>query len=212
MRTDIHSLSYFVHRWLEKASDVSTTSDSPFVDRFVFTYIAFNAIYTAAANVVDGADNIISTWNFRNGGPPKRRFKRYPTERQRATKLVVDVIGRHRCAESLATCAKAIEELCECFGVGKLYLHESETGGPNTAKDLKLIERVRAGDTEALLEIVYFLRCNLFHGAKALAGIQDVPLTASTTVLCALIPQFLDGIERVQNRRSNLNNDGTAFR
>lgn len=211
MKIDINSLSCFVYRWLDKASDLSNTSDSPFVDRFVFTYIAFNALYTAAANVIDGPDNVIATWSYRTGGPPKRRFKRYPTEQQRATKLVVNVIGRYRCAECLSACAEAIAELCDCFGVGKLYLHEFETGEPDTAKDLELIERVRAGDTEALLKMVYFLRCNLIHGAKALAGIQETPLIASTAVLRALIPQFLDGIERVQNRRDDLSNARQSF-
>ncbi|MDC8758127.1 hypothetical protein [Janthinobacterium fluminis] len=195
METDLDSLNHFVHRWLDKAGDVSDSTDFPFVDRFVFTYISFNALYTAAANVLDGAATTISTWSFRNGGPPKRRFKKYPSEQKRATALVVDVIGRRRSAESLVTCKDAIEDLCDGFGIGRLYLHELENGEPDTAKDNELITLARSGDTESVLKIVYLLRCNLFHGAKALSGIQDVPLTAATTILRALIPSFLDGVE-----------------
>jgi len=185
-----------VHRWLDKASDVADATDSPFVDRFVFTYISFNALYTAAANILDGSPATIVKWNFRKGGPPKRPFKKYPTEQRRATTLVVDVIGRHRSVERLVVCKDAIEDLCNCFGAGRLYLHELESGEPDITKDNELIALVRSGDTESLLKIIYLLRCNLFHGAKALTAVQDVPLTAATTVLRILIPPFLAGIER----------------
>lgn len=120
MKTDLDSLSHFVQPWLEKAADVSDSTDSPFVDRFVFIYISFNALYTSAANVLDGAATSISTWSFSRGGPPKRRFKKYPTEQKRATALVVDVIGHRKSAESIATCKDAVEALCDSFGTGRI--------------------------------------------------------------------------------------------
>lgn len=93
-------------------------------------------------------------------------------------------------------CRDAIEELCSCFGAGGLYLHELESGEPDITEDDELITLARSGDTESLLRIVYLLRCNLFHGAKALSAVQDVPLTAATTVLRVLIPPFLAGLDR----------------
>jgi hypothetical protein len=196
MKADINSLSHFVRRWLEKANDVVDSTDSAFVDRFVFTYISFNALYTAAANILDGSSSAIVKWDFRKGGPPKRQFKKYPTEQRRATTLVVDVIGKHRSVERLLVCKDAIENLCNCFGPGRLYLHELESGEPDIARDDALIASARSGNIESLLRIVYLLRCNLFHGAKALSAVQDVPLTAATAILQTLIPPFLAGIER----------------
>jgi hypothetical protein len=51
---DQDSLHYFVSRWLEKIRHAADGHDAPFVDEFIFAYIAFNAADTAAAYVVDG--------------------------------------------------------------------------------------------------------------------------------------------------------------
>jgi hypothetical protein len=210
MKTDLDSLRYFVYRWLDKARDVAATTDSPFIDKFVFTYISFNALYTAAANALDGAAATLSTWDFRHGGPPKRRFKKYPTEEKRATLLVLEVIGRRKSAACFISCQEAVEALCKCFDTGGLYLYELETGAPDTARDNELITLVRSGDIVSLLKVVYLLRCNLVHGAKALSSVQDKPLTAATVILQAFIPPLLEGVEdavRSANARSSLSID-----
>ncbi len=63
-------------------------------------------------------------------------------------------------------------------------------------KDRLLIEKIQSGGIVSLLNLIYLLRCNLFHGAKALSESHFQPLNAGYTVLNAIIPPFLDKIER----------------
>lgn len=195
MHVDIDSLRHFIERWLSKANCTLEQSDSPFVDRFVFTYISFNALYTAAANIADGRAQAISSWSYLKGGPPRRSFRRYPTELKRATQLVIEKIGVQRVGAILAEVQAATEQLCACIDSGEFYLHETADGAPDNEKDRQLTLKARNGDGISLLTIVYFLRCNLFHGSKTLMPSQAAPLSAATEVLQALIPTLLERVE-----------------
>ncbi len=90
---DIHSLRYFVERWHIKAQNVSSHEDFPFVDRFIYAYIAFNALYSAAANIMNGS-NIINSWNYQRGGLPRGKFRTFQSEKLQATILVENFAGK----------------------------------------------------------------------------------------------------------------------
>lgn len=200
MPLDQDSLHYFVSRWLEKSRHAADGHDAPFVDEFVFAYIAFNAAYTAAAYVVDGPSELFSRWSYQRGGLPRKRFPKYFSEEARATKLVVLLTGEGVLQELMQSMHEQLAALRNLFDSGRLFLHESEDGAPDEAKDRQLLDAIEREDPVALLRLIYLLRCNLFHGAKQLTELQRLPLSVGTTFLRGAIPILLDGIERRANR------------
>ena len=92
MKPEPHSLRTFVSRWLQKAEDAGHSEYSEF-DRFIFTYIAFNALYNAAVYVKEGHGPMITQHAWSQGGMQQSRIGKYRLEKYRACELVVEICG-----------------------------------------------------------------------------------------------------------------------
>jgi hypothetical protein len=193
MKPDPHSLRTFVSRWLQKADDAGHDDYSEF-DRFIFTYIAFNALYNAAVYVVEGHGPIIMQHAWSRGGMQKPKFPKYRVEAFRASDLVVRVCGS-ALKKSLTEARHQIAELCECFGPGQIYLHELPNGEPDIEADEKMVAEIRAGSNSQLLWLIYMVRCNLFHGSKALSTVQNQLLSNSSSIVRRVVEVLLLRIE-----------------
>jgi len=131
MPIDPYSLRQFVGRWCDKSLHAADGEDAPYVDEFVFAYIAFNAAFTAAAYVEDGPVADFPRWSYRRGGPPVRKFPNYGAEKIRASKLVVLVAGLGPLQALMRDFQPSLEEMCALFTSGTLYLYETKVGAPD---------------------------------------------------------------------------------
>lgn len=181
MQPDTHSLRAFVERWLGKAHDAGDQPFSEF-DRFIYSYIAFNSLYNAAVYVKEGHGPLIAAHSWSRGGIKISKHSRYRSESVRASELVVVLCG-HAIHNLLAEMEVQVEAICDCFSTGRLYLHETDTGKPDVEADRRLIDSVRGGSAVDLLKLIYLVRCNLFHGGKALTAAQNQLLTNSSRVV-----------------------------
>lgn len=197
MKQDHHSLRTFVERWIKKSEDAQGQPYAEF-DRFIFTYIAFNALYNAAVYVVEGHGLLIATHKWSRGGIKMLKAQRYRVESVRASELVVKVCGT-RLREILPFLLQDIHEICECFGPNRLYLYEKPDGKPDFEADQRLVQSIRNGSAASLLKLIYLVRCNLFHGSKALSDVQDRLLNSSTFILQHVIELMLSRIEEHGN-------------
>jgi hypothetical protein len=197
MKHEPHSLRTFVTRWLQKADDAGQEEFSEF-DRFVYTYIAFNALYNAAVYVVEGHGPTIAQHVWSRGGMQKPRFQKYKAENFRASELVVQVCGS-ALKSALLEARPQIAQICECFAPGQIYLHELSNGDPDIEADERMVAEIRAGNNVKLLWLIYSVRCNLFHGSKALSNVQNQLLSNSSSIVRRVIEVLLLKIEAEAN-------------
>ena len=195
-----HSLRAFVTRWLDKARRVRTRDGLAAFDKFMFTYIAFNTLYNTGAYVVEGHIEPIANRRWSQGGLTKPPFARYRVEKERASTLVI-ALGGDRLREAILRKRRDIEKICSCFYPGNLYLHELPDGYPDYASDQEMVSKIKDGDITELFVLIYKVRCNLFHGEKALDDVQSSLLTSCRNILATASEHLLCAIEfRVAQR------------
>ncbi|MFT3894055.1 MAG: hypothetical protein QM730_20690 [Anaerolineales bacterium] len=70
-----------------------------------------------------------------------------------------------------------------------LYFYEDySTNMPLWGKDLEICQRIEKKDFKAVLEFLYIVRCNLFHGEKEISQAQS-PLFQSLNSVLSIINQ-----------------------
>jgi hypothetical protein len=212
-KPDPWTLEAFVRRWTERADKANGSGIDPVFDRFIYTYIAFNSLYNAASYVHARKYDALQQHDFTQGGiqhvdpktldqsdkKSKKENKNYNSDKFRATVIVVEV-----CNEKLASFFDShrndINQICDCFRSGLLVTKLDKENGqtiPSIDTDKKTIDEIQLNESiEDLLELIYSVRCNLFHGSKASNEnkLQETLLKSSTAILRSLIDILLEKV------------------
>jgi|ERR1035437_2395219 hypothetical protein len=184
-------LERFVRDWLSNADDCSDTSVDGCYDKFFTLFVVFNRLYAEATFELARRGTI----NL----PPNRPLP----DRNGATTYTFQLIGAtdfedlydNRLARNVGEIAALIDE--ERFFI-KLSVPD---GDRQRDKDLDLLARLRSsGETQALavLDLIYSIRCNLFHGDKAFEPIQTELLRPAIAVLSGVI----ESLHKALNQRA----------
>jgi hypothetical protein len=199
-------LRSFVSRWTKRSdSSLGEDIDSVF-DRFIYTYIAFNSLYTAAAYVHSGKIESIQDHDFSSGNvrnPASIDKKIYGSEQFRASEMVY-ILCEGELTSFCSDHRTEILELCSCIRPkGPLCIHEDGSlkgskaisGYAQDAESIKKIEH--DNDIKALLSMIYRIRCNLMHGAKSHeeSESQIILLSNSTKIIRNIIEVLLSKVE-----------------
>jgi hypothetical protein len=143
----------FCCRWLDKAAQHDDTSLDGAFDRFFSAFVAFNRLYShlnvTAAHPVRG-------------------------DRQQATRRIVSIVGAQALLQALREDGREddIRTLAALIGPGGGFylISERSVDRPNWTRNQDLLDRLQSESPstkmEALLEYLYQVRCNMFHGAK----------------------------------------------
>lgn len=186
---NLEKLDEFCEAWIAKADEADTGHIAGVFDRFFALWIVYNRLFEEAARTLAHEGH---PWTRRFGRWANRPFAPAP-DRASATQGIVFFCGRRELASAIAEhhgCQRALEAALRAIESGLLFLHENyETGEPDNERDRHLVERVRNGDLEALLALVYQARCNLFHGQKAYSEAQRPLLEGMIEVLLVVIGQ-----------------------
>ena len=160
--------SRFIQSWLQKAEGIELTDSNAYFDRFFTLYVVYNRLYAEATFIL-----------ARGGHPDLSRRTSFP-DKDAATRYISQFLGSGALLEALDAdpLAKqsmlAVETLIERndFSI-KLHM---VTGNRQWAKDQALLTALRSTERNvratAILETIYAIRCNMFHGHKEFHPIQ----------------------------------------
>jgi hypothetical protein len=135
----------FYRRWLDKANQYNTDNLSECFDKFVTLFILYNFQYSYIAH----KENIVNS---------KGLFE----DKKMATVIVKNHFPVDEFCNNLQV-VNAVNTIYSLLSDGIFYIRDD-------AVDRKLLGKVRSTNMEhrceGILEMLYFIRCNLFHGQK----------------------------------------------
>lgn len=171
---DLHKTEVFVERWLQRLSDQDPSTEDGCIDRYITQYIVLNHLYNALWTRLHGP------WKGnRSGGGDKRRATVHLASSIDCSSVINDpvTIG----PEGLPALMRAIAP------EGPFHLVEPSDdhfqGYNELDTDKKRVQR--------LLEALYLLRCNMFHGEKSLNSRQEMVLAPANACLGVVVAASL---------------------
>lgn len=178
MGIDIYAVECFCDRWMQKADQCRTDELAGLFDRFYTLYVVFNRIYSTSA------------FFYRNRGGEAWRM-RFSGDRTEATEVMANAIGQKRFSSALSDRNDA---RAACYSIHQLllerrfFLHSKRNSPePDYDRDLRLAQRLRKEELKAVLECLYQIRCNIFHGQKEFVERQADLLNPAIVLLSLTI-------------------------
>jgi hypothetical protein len=159
-------LLMFIQNWRVKAEAYSDEEIGDAFDRFFTLYVAFNRLYAEATFRLARRGQI----NLRNSFPDSKGAQEYVLHFCGARSLVQSWEGE------IDTTA-AIKQIAEHLRARRFALKLNIITGdrqPEADRDLlaALESRSQARRAHGVLEMLYAIRCNMFHGHKGFEPIQ----------------------------------------
>ena len=178
----------FCLAWFRKSKRYSLKSIPGCFDRFFTLFVVYNKLYSHSAIEL-----------AKNGQIPFHAHS-YPPDRLSATEHVLRVLPSDEMIRSIHMnphTAYALEQLKEILLAGEFNIILSgPDGSPNPLKDRELCDQLQsqAPDDIALgiLNTLYHIRCNLFHGHKGFAAAQLRILAPVTRLLESVSTQLYE--------------------
>jgi len=152
----------FYRTWLDKANSYTGRNLSDLYDKAFTLFALYNRLYAEATFRLARAGTVILQAN--RGFPDKAG----------ATKHSLTFIGADHLNAVLSNdplCRQAFDELVDLIENEVFYIKLSmPDASPQRDEDLELLNKLRSRGykqkMEALLEVIYSVRCNMFHGSK----------------------------------------------
>jgi len=183
-----YEFSRFVTDWLAKADNIKLESIATYFDKFFTLYVVYNRLYAEATFALSrkGQINISSEKPF----PDRKAATNYVVKLIGSASLVGAITNNTECSAALSQIEKLIEQ-----NVFSIKLH-MVTGERQREKDENLLRRLRDRNqntkAEAILDLIYSIRCNTFHGHKEFEGVQIEILDPIIVLLETLIGLIRD--------------------
>jgi hypothetical protein len=162
----ISAFKEFVGRWLARADEIQLTSLDNYFDKFFTLFVVYNRLYIEAAFTLasNGQVDIYKKTSF----PDREGATSYIAKLVGADKIVSTTNADPQCVKALEQIAKLIEQ--KEFAI-KLH---PVTGKNQPDEDMQLLQDLRSANQNAkaiaILDMIYSIRCNTFHGQK---GFED---------------------------------------
>jgi hypothetical protein len=137
----------FYNRWTNKANKYNLKEINDVCDKFFTLFVIFNYLYNRANELY---------------------AYRYTQDKQKAIKIPSKLLSEQAIVNNI-TINKNLGTILQLVDDNVFYI-------VNTDADNRLLNKINGYDlqekVEALLELVYKIRCNLFHGEKSLDNKQ----------------------------------------
>ncbi|WP_186167739.1 hypothetical protein [Burkholderia gladioli] len=175
---DTHAIDSFCERWICKASNYDTDGLEDLFDRFYTLFVPFNRLYSACAEFVEAPAH------------PWMKI-RVAGDRFQATEMMARCISQksfNAMAGRDVRVAEACQRIAGLLEQREFYLHSIRgTREPDHARDIKLAEGLRRSALVSVLNCLYQIRCNTFHGEKEFAPRQAALLAPANVLLAAIV-------------------------
>ena len=173
-----HHVEDFYNEWLRKADSYEQESLSNYFNKAFSLFTLYNKLYAEATFTL--ARNNEINLNEKRGFP----------DRKGATEYAPKFLGHENIFNAFTEdhdCTQAISQLLEHINNERFFIKLSMLYGERQPeKDQDLAQRIRSISpqrrVEAILDLIYSVRCNMFHGNKQFDQIQ-VELLKPVTVL-----------------------------
>ena len=172
---DLYATEHFCQRWINKASTYQEDELEDLFDKFFTLFVAYNRIYSVAAKIL------------RSRMPPDRHGFRLIGDRNEATYVMAIFITQLRfseCVSQFPTVAGACHTISDLLQHRMFFLHSNrQTNEPDWSRDQILSEGLSKLRLKSILDCLYQIRCNIFHGEKEFADRQRQLLVPAITLL-----------------------------
>lgn len=174
-------LAEFCHRWRAKAQAYPSENLRDVFDRFFTLYVAFNRLYAEATFRLAQRGEIKLHDRFPDSGAAKDNVVKFCGAKDLTSAW-----------EDNPDTNAALQRIADHLRQGRfaLKLHPV-TGDRQRDADLKLSEALESGNksrrAKAGLEVLYAIRCNMFHGRKGFEHFQVELLAPAIRLLDATI-------------------------
>ena len=158
----------FYRRWMEKANSRDQDDFSDYFDNYFSLFVAFNRLYAEATFILarKGAPALARRTSFPDADAAKTYVLKYLGSRYYLGKL-----------EANQEAMPALENLKNLIRDQRFYIKlNMVTGNRQPHKDEELLKKLESRGanqkTEAILDLLYSVRCNMFHGHKGFDAVQ----------------------------------------
>lgn len=175
-----HRFTIFYESWLNKAHGYSENSTAEIFDKFISLFIIYNFEYNQIARLLRLQGEHI--------------YNRYD-DRKAATDWVISFIGAQNIADLLdeQSLSEEVGKIIEIIENERFYI-KLNWGERQRNQDLKILNRLQSSNSndkaKGILEVIYYVRCNLFHGHKEFIGEQRQLLIP----LCRILEKLVEMI------------------
>jgi hypothetical protein len=186
-------LQRFYQRWLQKAEAYQSQNLQDCFDKFFTLYVAYNRLYfeLGISYVKLKARNRESIKNISD----RKSAKDYIISFLRARTLMQCILSDESCIHAVDSITNLLEQ-----GVFAIKLNES-TRERDVEADRILVKKLKSTSAHdkvyAILDIIYSIRCNMFHGQKGYEPIQIELLIPVTILLKKVMNLLYEKMERV---------------
>jgi hypothetical protein len=175
---DTYAIERFCERWIDKADAYRSNSLEDLFDRFFTLFVAYNRFYSAAADLHRATIN-------------PRHALLLQGDRREATNVMSQLIRQSRFADAMngnPAIATACQDISTLLRERRFFLHSVRgMKEPDRARDSKLADGLHNHSLLSVLECLYQIRCNIFHGEKEFAPRQAELLAPAITLLEAIV-------------------------
>lgn len=206
--TEKQILNEFYIRWVRKTEEYDDNNLSDIFDKFFSLFVIFNRLYSEIAKILIKEDPNIGRWS----GFAKLRANAIREQKVITRPLLPNdkwcaTIGvKMYCKQTqlnqlvFSTCHSELETIRSLIRNREFYFYEDYlTNSPLWNKDLEIYKKIGSKDIGAVLELIYQIRCNLFHGEKEYSQAQ-FPLLHSVNFILAIINQHIFDTLNEDNR------------
>ena len=174
--------SEFNNRWTNKAEAIQLNDLADYFDRFFTLYVIFNRLYCETALTLERKGVITNDPN--RSLPGKKSATEYVIKLLTGPKLVQELEANPSCVQSISTMKTILDNDY------RLVLLRGPRADGDKNRDRELLGRFRSTDQSeralAILEFIYAIRCNTFHGSKQYDDTQSEVLGACISILTML--------------------------
>lgn len=166
------NLNEFYLNWNSKINSIDDSNLSGVYDKFITFFIIYNNLYNEV------------TIKLKNKG---HRIPQKVYDSTAATQYVVDYLTPNYLWNILesnnSTDILAIINILE----NKIFFIKLKNGTPQEQKDFELLESLKSNSKKrkcmAIMQVIYYVRCNMFHGQKGFKEYQRLIIEPLNNIL-----------------------------
>ena len=189
-----YQLNDFYGRWREKANAYNADSLSDNFDKFFTLFVIYNRIYNVVVVILNDQGELD---NLRKQGKIQKN-KKEPDDNKAATVCVAHFL-RHELQQIVDANNYSITEFKNIIA-NHVFNIDLKYGQPQRNKDLALLHGLESGNNvltvEALLTILYKIRCNVFHAEKGYNEEQKMILAPANVCLQNMVDRLIQQVNQ----------------
>lgn len=202
------TLSYefqeFYNTWMAKANEYGIEELRDCFDKFFTLFVVYNRLYAESTFALVRMGRIFRLRRGTNNTGTRRR--NFP-DRKAATEYLQQYLGSDHIMnqlESADNSVNALNKICTLLKEGQFYIKlDVYSGNRQRSEDEKLLRNLMSTclglRVNAILDLVYSIRCNMFHGHKGFREVQIELLQPIIVILKSLIEIIFQKLSNEQN-------------